>query len=499
MSAAPVLGISVRVRGKWDGAGGCMANVVVAVVAVGLLFGTGACKEAGTTGGPALGTGGATVEPGEGPEGSTGSGGTGGQTPAPAFDAGPPAVPCTTACAAGERCVNGLCAPCGGVNQPCCAGPTATACGMGNRCVNQGQNLPSLCLACGAMGQVCCLGSMCTAPLGCTDNGTAGTCGVCGGPGQACCAGVNKCEAGNRCTDNPMGGGSLCQPCGGMGQACCAMSTCTAPLACADTGSGAGTCGTCGGTGQPCCNVTGQAARCQEGNRCSDPGMGAPSMCQPCGGMGQTCCSGSMCAVPLGCADTGGPGTCGMCGKAGQACCNGDTECSEGYSCIDGAAGAAASCQQCGGRDQPCCDGSTCKMGLGCNDTGPGPGTCTNCGTRAGATCCGGNHCQMGLVCAGGNGGGNGGASTGMCATCGGSGQICCENQTCGNATLRCVDSDAGPRMCQPCGKQGQVCCRVGGNNVCNGNLDCRLAGVAGGGRLCLQPLPPSADASAGN
>jgi hypothetical protein len=155
--------------------------------------------------------------------------------------------------------------------------------------------------------------------------------------------------------------------------------------------------------------------------------------------------------APLRCiALQGMPGKCGMCGGMGQPCCGGGgggASCQGDLRCNDGMPGTAPTCQPCGARNEICCANSTCDMGSGCNDPGPGPGMCTACGGNN-AACCPGDNCQAGFRCTAGTGGG---AST--CRPCGGRGEICCAGNDCeGNLTCRLpagVDGGQTARRCE--------------------------------------------------
>ena len=180
---------------------------------------------------------------------------------------------------------------------------------------NNGQGVPGMCGPCGGSSQVCCATggagadagiTACMTPLSCLVGATDDVCGTCGATGQPCCGTNNAgtCTGtGLACSGRNAGQGiaGTCGPCGGAGQACCAtagqpadggVTACTAPLACMVATAG-NQCGTCGASGQSCCG-TGNNGTCDTGLGClgRSRANGMAGTCGPCGALAQACCPG---------------------------------------------------------------------------------------------------------------------------------------------------------------------------------------------------------------
>lgn len=83
-----------------------------------------------------------------------------------------------------------------------------------------------------------------------------------------------------------------------------------------------------------------------------------------------------------------------------------------------------------------------------------------SCG-GSGQRCCNGSECEAALGCI-----------AARCTPCGGTGQTCCPGSTCGSVALGCASSG----RCAACGGAGQPCCwgapasgRCGAGFACNG------------------------------
>jgi hypothetical protein len=144
-----------------------------------------------------------------------------------------------------------ICEPpnCGTLGHPCCAAPE-NECATGQVC-NLTDDGGGICGPCGGSGDKCC---------------ALNTCG-----GGGCCLSGYCTSAGRTCaeTDAAVCSAGACGACGAPGSPCCSLG-CTAPeticqgsIAAVDggdggtsTGGSSGACVSCGGCGQPCCSGT---------------------------------------------------------------------------------------------------------------------------------------------------------------------------------------------------------------------------------------------------
>lgn len=129
----------------------------------------------------------------------------------------------------------------------------------------------------------------------------------------------------------------------------------------------------------------------------------------------------------------------------------------------------------CGGVDRPCCAGATpCTGVLVCRT-----GMCRTCG-RSGESCCAGDGCNAGLTCSG-----------GTCRGCGGRGEACCPGTMPCAAGGRCVSGMCAACECTPgdhrdtpcalCGMRTQTClpsCTWGPIGACTGMGECAAGEV---------------------
>jgi hypothetical protein len=226
----------------------------------------------------------------------------------------------------------------------------------------------------------------------------------------------------------------------------------------------------CGASGQPCCTgACGGAGTCNASLVCDLGGVchaavgcnndGIKDAAEACDGPqlgGATCQSQGY---------SGGVLKCTGCALDQSACCN--DECVVGNThCLN-----ASTMQTCGNYDADTCQewGGNSSCASGCNSA---TGKCNNC-VPACANKCGGAPDGCGGVCSANCGGGTVCLNQ-ACAPCGGSGQLCCPNNTC-NAPLAC---SGGACACVPdcsnkCGGAPDGC-----GGTCNGNC--------GGGTVCL-------------
>jgi len=302
------------------------------------------------------------------------------------------------ACAAGSRCVSGVC--------HCDATSCPTGCCQGNTC-HPGTDGA----ACGSGGGLCqdcggpCMGGVCSAcnpescPQGCCSGPTCNMGGLmaCGGGGAACVtcdpARADMCAmpGGCQCGTNPAcGAGTSCVAgtcvCDGAScpNGCCAGNTCMAasPRSC---GVGGVACAACSSaTADSCDSATGTcrcgaAAACVGGARCvsgscicdaaSCPaGCCASGVCMPnafpvCGILGSTC-------------KTCDPTVSNNCGTLGSCRCGTGAECSGAERCLDGVC-TCAGCLRADGK---------CVAGNAPVNCGRGGVACTNCAAM-GLTC----------------------------------------------------------------------------------------------------------------
>ena len=147
--------------------------------------------------------------------------------------------------------------------------------------------------------------------------------------------------------------------------------------------------------------------------------------------LGGSCEGGSCCAAPGGGLGCGGP----------EDCC-GDNDCVGGKCC----ALPMGSCRTSG----DCCADLLCADGLCLRPF-------EECG-RDGEACCADDVCRSGLVC-----------SRGVCATCGGSGELCCAPPTECDMGLTCTDGTCATSD-PTCGGDGEPCCT---GDRCDGALSC--------------------------
>ncbi|MGC4118516.1 MAG: DUF2341 domain-containing protein [Myxococcales bacterium] len=294
---------------------------------------------------------------------------------------------CGTVCAAGQRCVDSVCA---------CPAATPNACGTGEAafCTSFKADPTN----CGECGKACAAGQLCSnaqcvqgcpatqtacppnAPTFCASTKTdSANCGGCG----------KVCAAGQVCSD-----GECVQTCSASQTACPAA----APTYCADTKTDAANCGECGAAcpaGQQC--LEGECT-CPEAtpDAC---GAGAAAFCTRlstdvlnCGTCGKTCDPGQLCSngtcvpactsaqtacpasAPTYCANTKtDAANCGACGQAcpsGQQCLGGSCQCPAAKPDLCGT-GASAFCtdlltdpNHCGGCGHVCTTNTSCSAGL---------------------------------------------------------------------------------------------------------------------------------------
>lgn len=145
----------------------------------------------------------------------------------------------------------------------------------------------------------------------------------------------------------------------------------------------------------------------------------------------------------------------------------------------DETAADSAELGSCGGELQQCCSYPLCEPGLNCVGTVGGYGVrglCMSCG-GTGEACCDSIHTEK---CTGGNVCHNRSVySDGVCAPpaaapCGGPFEPCCDREIC-DSGLQCKGRDGiytgGPGVCTPCGGNGQECCK--GSTKCGSGLSC--------------------------
>src|SRR5262249_16054525 len=129
-------------------------------------------------------------------------------------DGGPCCLAPSVPCPGRLTCQAQFCAPCGKLNQPCCA--AAPACDAALTCNG------TVC-SCGNGGGACCGGNNCSPGLVCD----GGKC-ACGGTDQPCCAQGQPCQDGLVCSPQVQ----CITACGHQGQQCCNGTTCNAGLTC---------------------------------------------------------------------------------------------------------------------------------------------------------------------------------------------------------------------------------------------------------------------------
>lgn len=436
---------------------------------------------AGNTGSGASAGSGATAGSGANPDGSVPDGPTCGLAGLPCCANGTCADP-SLAC---DRSY--VCAPCGGPgqvccdNQPSCVAPNTCAVGAAYRC-DCTSTTNTACAGCGTPGHRCCSTSpQCSSDSVCGSDGLNDVCFACGGPGQACCPG-STCAAGGCCFNGscvadghacrlPTSGFGICSGgvcgCGKVGQRCCPRWTTEGPgsVACSKSDTvcrgsePSDTCVHCGDVGETCCPPIGSIP-CNGTSVCDQPS----STCKPCGVTGNPCCAGNKCNDTSACCSMDGDsGSGGRCVGNGSLCNQQNTG-SPGV-CMSG------SCR-CGSRNQPCCLNPPAPL-CGSSQDKCGNGICVPCGV-AGNPCCANNTCEnggccvytkciaSGATCTAPNGMSLGGAcsATGVCGSCGGLSQPCCEIP--GPACVCTAPNTFSVQgTCQACGGAGQPCCPI--------------------------------------
>ncbi len=288
----------------------------------------------------------------------------------------------------------GMCEPCGGEGEQCCAEET---CAEGYLCEQSGVG-PNASFACEVDPDAPVMGDD-----GGTDQEPEGDGGTdqepepeCGGDGEICCANDSggSCDDGLECTPGPEPGlsDSVCEvaiveECGGQNEPCCDVgNACAGELVCSDGADPVCEVAVCGTEGEACCA---DGAECEAGLECT--GFGANATCEDdgCGSQGENCCSSDAdgCDEGLECEDPAGQGLANSecldpeavaeCGGEGQDCCDTGDECETGLECTG--FGANASCEDdgCGSVGETCCadgqDGS-CDEGLECDNPNILPG-----------------------------------------------------------------------------------------------------------------------------
>ena len=364
-----------------------------------------------------------------------------------------------------------LMSECNAENEGCCSTPSLNN-GTGY-CYDQNYwkcASNNVCVRCGNYGQACC--DTVDGPICNSENQfcrqSDNTCQYCGNDGQPCCPdqdmsiapGNGSCSNINyrTCVDDGNGGG-VCERCGDVDQVCCHGDTCRSAYASCDTTSN--TCVSCGGADEDCCPfVPGEAK-----GRCDDE------------------LSWQRCVLDDPFGDINGPGTCKSCGKEGETCCAG----AGNRKCHSGALFCNATsdqCESCGDNNEVCCPNRNANYssapGFGtcrdadsrtCVDDGNGDGVCVSCG-GVGQPCCQSNICDHAYATCD--------TTSNTCVSCGGNNEDCCPFVP-GEAKGRCDDefnrqrcvleetADIhGPGTCTNCGYEGEVCCSGEGNRQCH-------------------------------
>lgn len=397
--------------------------------------------------------------------------------------------PNNNGCDVGLNPVNGLCVPCGGLNQIACVNDSCSNTPCNNGCDNPLVNKNGICVQCGFSGNPPCVVGCNTSP-DCNNNcnrgldNINGVCTPCGGYQQASCPNNNcidgDCSTGCQSiyTYNPSTG--LCESCGEVGQECCSGTCnngicsngqCVCPP---DTINISGGCISCGGENQIPCDANNCSSNCNDG--CVGNLTPQNGLCkQGCGYIGLPACADGICRnTPCndGC-DYGSTlvnGFCQACGGENQPVCssnncsNCDNGCNSNYININGV------CRSCGGLNQtPCSNGdciqTPCNNGCSYGYT-PSGGLCKPCGS-VNEPACNDNNCD-GCI--------SNGQTTGckdqlvnvngLCYDCGGMNDLPCSNGSCftGSCNNGCNTGYTPVNgYCQSCGGLNQPVCSVAG------------------------------------
>ena len=166
-------------------------------------------------------------------------------------------------------------------------------------------------------------------------------------------------------------------------------------------------------------------------------------------------------------------GTCVKCGIAGNQCCEGDG-CENGNVCFNGI------CEECfKGPDSPCCNHGECgSIHLFCDYAGDvgDPGMCQSCG-GANQTCCEDDACSLDLQCIK-----RPGSALPFCVgpdhydalpTLSYEGFLCSKNAEC-PLFHSCVPRENGASLCMPCGRKDSICCE---DSYCEQGSTCDFSG----------------------
>ena len=286
--------------------------------------------------------------------------------------------------------------------------------------------------------------------------------------------GNKPCLSEEICNDDEID--PMCVPCGHKDGPCCDIFWCSdEKLYCDLERSPAdapinrnGTCVKCGIAGNQCCD----GDECVDGNICFE------GMCVPCGHQNGPCCDDwrrpcSNDDEDLYCHLERSPtdpsldlnGSCAKCGMTGNQCCKGD-HCMNGNVCFNGI------CEECfKGPDSPCCNHGDCgSINLFCDYAGDigDPGMCQSCG-GANQTCCEDGACTLDLQCLK-----RPGSALPSCVGPGDyEGLLCGKDADC-PLYHSCVLNENGVALCMPCGKKGSICCE---DSYCEHGSTCDFSG----------------------
>ena len=284
--------------------------------------------------------------------------------------------------------------------------------------------------------------------------------------------GNKACLSEEICNDDEID--PMCVPCGHKDGPCCDIFWCSdEKLYCDLERSPAGislngTCVKCGIAGNQCCD----GDECVDGNICFE------GMCVPCGHQNGPCCDDwrRPCSdddEDLYCHLERSPtdpyldlnGSCAKCGMTGNQCCKGD-HCMNGNVCFNGI------CEECfKGPDSPCCNHGDCgSINLFCDYAGDvgDPGMCQSCG-GANQTCCEDGACTLDLQCIK-----RPGSALPSCVGPGDyEGLLCGKDADC-PLYHSCVLNENGVALCMPCGKKGSICCE---DSYCEHGSTCDFSG----------------------
>lgn len=343
--------------------------------------------------------------------------------------------------------------------------PRNVRCGAGSACDGNGN-----CISCGEQGMPCC-GSLCYAGGACGGEGTCVTCEE-----EAACQPENVCRTGvQHCTDER---GAQCEESGDrMRSTPCGVAEAGGLLAC----DGQGACIACGGDGQPCCNGS-----CGTGSTC-DVASSTCFTCTP----GAVCEPGNACRI--------GVESCG----GGMRSCVDVNDQARGLGCGEGkACDGSGACESCGGDGQPCC-GDLCSTGFACDastftcfDCAKGEACTSDAGCRTGTLSCAQGEAlciedadvQRSTSC--GEGADKACDGAGLCAACGGEGEVCCGTRCdsgvfCDATRSTCTTCAAGEACTSPNGcKAGTRTC-AGGATTCEASEDVARAKSCGDSVAC--------------